>query len=144
MELWVSKVFRMSLLLTIAFCGNINCETSDKEVMAQYKQHMSQIAQSRQFIGSSVIGGLMWPILLTLAVTATMARIPDFLQRLLTGVAGGGGGTHRINYRSKRSKIPDVHLDEIVNLLGQSISNLEYVLSQEIASEKKLYNLKTS
>ncbi|KAG8189679.1 hypothetical protein JTE90_022494 [Oedothorax gibbosus] len=167
MELRVPKVLLVYFIFTTVLCGSAKCYTSDKNVVSQYKQQikqltqskhfivsnidvinqyrqqMNQIAQSKQFIGTSVIGGLMWPILLTLAVTATMARIPDILQRLLTGFAGGGG-SQRVNLRSKRSKVPEDHLDEIIKLLGHSISKVERILSQERASGRQIWSFKSS
>lgn len=78
------------------------------------------LQQSKQFIGSSVIGGLMWPVLLTLTVTAIMARVPDALQRLLTGT-----GSRHSNYREKRSNEKDQYLDRIMEALLISFDVVE-------------------
>lgn len=81
----------------------------------------NKVLESRQFIGSSVIGGLMWPVLLTLGITAIFARVPDFLTGLITAE---GLRSHRA-LRKKRTMEEDETFDEIVRTLQRAIDTLE-------------------
>ncbi|GIY19131.1 hypothetical protein CDAR_455141 [Caerostris darwini] len=125
MKFWMS-VFSNLLIFTILFYRDVFCKSTKKnELITQILSSQTQeIAHSKQFIGSSVIGGLMWPVLITLTISAVMARIPDFFQRILTGT----GGLQR-NYRSKRSEFQEANLNEALKLLEKSfheLRNLSY------------------
>ncbi|GFR09729.1 hypothetical protein TNCT_609051 [Trichonephila clavata] len=112
----------------LLLCKDVICKSTKKDLISNLLSSQTQlIPQTRQFIGSSVIGGLMWPVLLTLTVGAIMARIPDLFQRLLTRP----GGSQNI-YRSKRSEIQEARLQELLQLLEQSFRQFENVISEDI------------
>ncbi|GFS88912.1 hypothetical protein NPIL_549551 [Nephila pilipes] len=132
MKNWIAKVSRNLLILILLFCKDVICKSAKNDLVSSLLPSQTrQTLQTRQFIGSSVIGGLMWPVLLTLTVGAIMARIPDLFQRLLTRP----GGSQNI-YRSKRSEIQETHLHELLQLLEQSFHQLENIMSEDIKTHK--------
>lgn len=112
-----------SVVLVLLYIENALCKPLEKEVLSVIldPQSNANLQQSKQFIGTSVIGGLMWPVLLTLTFTAIMARVPDALQRLLTGT---GSNYRYTNHQRMRSK-DNEYLDNIMKTLLSAIDTVE-------------------
>lgn len=112
-----------SLFILLFHIQNALSKPLEKDVLTALldPQSDANLQQSKQFIGTSVIGGLMWPVLLTLTFTAIMARVPDALQRLLTGT---GSNYRYSNHQRMMSKDND-YLDNIMKTLLKAIDTVE-------------------
>lgn len=107
MQLIVGASFILLSFLQNAFSKPLQKET----IKALFSSETDgSFLEPKQFIGTSVIGGLMWPVLLTLTFTAIMARIPDALQRLF-----GGGGSYR------HTTLPSLKNEEYLNTIMRSL-----------------------
>ncbi|KFM62203.1 hypothetical protein X975_02865, partial [Stegodyphus mimosarum] len=122
MQLRIFNPFGILILLVLIFSEVIS-KPLEKKIISTLltAPHETQIQQSKQFIGSSVIGGLMSPVLLTLLVTAIMARIPDALQRLLSG---SGGGSSRYLFRNGLNDQAQ-RLDQLNNFFLTAVNKME-------------------
>ncbi|CAL1281676.1 unnamed protein product [Larinioides sclopetarius] len=128
----MSNVLHNTLIIILLLCRDVFCKSIEDDQISSLTKIQSEISHPRQFIGSSVIGGLMWPVLLTLTTMAIMARIPDFFQRIFTGTGG---------YRSKRSEFQDDHLNEILKLLEISLRQLRKTVPEDVQANRNYSRL---
>lgn len=112
-----------SVFFLLLYIENALCKPLEKEVLSVIldPQSNANLQQSKQFIGTSVIGGLMWPVLLTLTFTAIMARVPDALQRLLTGT----GSNYRYTNHQRMHSKDNEYLDNIMRTLLSAIDTVD-------------------
>lgn len=117
------KIASASILLVLFHLEYSFGTPLQKDVLSVLRNSESDknVQQSKQFIGTSVIGGLMWPVLLTLTVTAIMSRFPDAIQRLFTRPAGLG--------RKKRSENNE-YLDSIMKSFLTAMDAMERTNSE--------------
>ncbi|KAF8785255.1 hypothetical protein HNY73_010827 [Argiope bruennichi] len=123
----MNQVLHNVLIIILLLCKDVFCKPAGDDLMSSFIKTQTEITQPKQFIGSSVIGGLMWPVLLTLTSMAIMARIPDFFQRIFTGTGG---------YRSKRSDFQDDHLNELLKLLETSLQQLDKTVLEDAQANR--------